>query len=113
MQKDVDDFVLALSSTPHHVKGVVALPGFDDRCVPANLMLLDYQSSIQTFATYIENVKIYRNVHLNHAFVTEQEVELHPSNTAADRNLILLFVNNACPRYAFQPQGQEHITTIL
>ena len=113
MQKDVDDFVLALSSTPHNVKGVVALPGFDDRCVPANLMLLDYRNSIQKFAPFIENVKIYSNVHLNRAFVTEQEVELRPSNTAADRNLILLFVNNAGPRYAFQPQRQEHITTIL
>ena len=104
---------IALSSTPHNVKGVVALPGSDDRCIPANLMLLDYQNLIQKFAPFIGNVKIYSDVHLNGAFVTEQEVELRPSNIAADRNLIPLFVNKPGPRYAFQPQGQEHITTIL
>ena len=98
MQKDVDDFVLALASTLHKVKGVVALPGFDDQCVPANLMLLDYRNSIQKFAPFIKNVKIYGNVRLNRAFVAEQEVELRPSNTAANRNLILLLVNTAGPR---------------
>ena len=69
MQKGIDDFVDAFASTPHKVIGVVAVPGFDYRCVLAKLLLLDYWNAIKKYAPFIKDIKIHGNAHLKSACV--------------------------------------------
>ena len=61
----------------------------------------------------MRHIEIFNNIHFHRPFIDDNKASLKLSNTAAERNLIVLIGNTVEAKCCFLPGAQEYICTLL